>query len=125
MNTIYLVGKITNMDSRFSKGGVPILNFGMADNKTAKKTGVKQFYNCVLFGKGAEILCNYAKKGDTEAVSGKCEWQNYLKDDETRTVLKVIVSDFELCGEKRTENQKPMEEKEPFPKTAETEEIDF
>ena len=54
-----------------------------------------------------------------------CEWQNYLKDDETRTVLKVIVSDFELCGEKRTENQKPMEEKEPFPKTAETEEIDF
>ncbi len=122
MNTIYLVGKITNMDSRFSKGGMPILNFGMADNKTAKKTGVKQFYNCVLFGKGAETLCNYAKKGDTIAISGKCEWQQYLKDDETRTVLKVIVSDFELCG-KKTDEKAP---EEPFPKTAGTdEEIDF
>lgn len=123
MNTIYLVGKITNMDSRFSKGGMPILNFGMADNKTAKKTGVKQFYNCVLFGKSAETLCNYAKKGDTIAVSGKCEWQQYLKNDETRTVLKVIVSDFELCGEKKPDEKPP---EEPFPKTAETdEEIDF
>lgn len=95
---------------------MPILNFGMADNKTAKKTGVKQFYNCVLFGKGAEILCNYAKKGDTVAVSGKCEWQNYLKDDETRTVLKVIVSDFELCGEKGRKTRSPWKKKNLSPK---------
>lgn len=48
MNNVSITGRITRMIDSKSTDGYTILNFSIADNKTAKQTGRSQFFNCVI-----------------------------------------------------------------------------
>lgn len=66
MNNVSITGRITRMIDSKSTDGYTILNFSIADNKTAKQTGRSQFFNCVIFRQGADTMkksaLNYAVK---------------------------------------------------------------
>ena len=108
------------IDSK-STDGYTILNFSIADNKTAKQTGRSQFFNCVIFRQGADTMKKYAKVGDRISITGTMQWQDWNKSNFKKDVLKIIVDRFELCG--KAENEiTPEKEQEntldnpPFPK---------
>ena len=112
MNTVTIIGRITKMELSKSNDNYSILNFSIADNKTAKQTGKNQFFNCVIFRSGAETLANLAKVGDRIAVSGSMQWQDWKKTTTTLSILKILVDRFELCGAAPQKEQF----EEPFPK---------
>ena len=62
------------------------------------------FFNCVVFGKRAEVIDKYFSKGKAILCKGRME-QNRYQDKEwnNRTSWKFIVDDFEFC-EKKSDN---------------------
>lgn len=121
MNNVSITGRITRMIDSKSTDGYTILNFSIADNKTAKQTGRSQFFNCVIFRQGADTMKKYAKVGDRISITGTMQWQDWNKSNFKKDVLKIIVDRFELCG--KAENEiTPEKEQEntldnlPFPK---------
>lgn len=60
-------------------------SFSVATNRVWKKDGVKQesaeYHNVVAFGKSAELISQYLKKGDSILVEGRIQTRSW--DDKT------------------------------------------
>lgn len=66
------------------------------------------WFRCVMFGKRAEVVAKYFKKGSEIIVKGRME--SYRpKIDETRVSWNVRVDDFNFCGKN---DKKPMSSEE-------------
>lgn len=66
------VGK--DAELRRTQGGDPVLNFSLAVDNGKDRDGNKRepsWFDCAVWGKRAEALQSYIKKGDKLAVSGR------------------------------------------------------
>jgi len=62
-----------------------------------------KWYNAVLFGKRAEGLANYLKKGSLVQVIGYLEDQQYEKDGETKYITKLLIDEIFLLDTKSSD----------------------
>ncbi|MEK7463010.1 MAG: single-stranded DNA-binding protein, partial [Patescibacteria group bacterium] len=87
VNKAQLIGRITNdPEVRALPSGASVAKFGLATNRVYKtKEGEKketaQFHNCVAFGKLADIIKQWAKKGQEVYVDGRIEYRTWDKKD--------------------------------------------
>lgn len=59
------------------------------------------FFDCVIFGKRAEVISKYFRKGSEILVSGEGQIRSYEdKNGVKRKVYSVLASDFNFCGSK-------------------------
>ena len=101
-----------DVELRYTPQGTPIANFSVASN-TFRKRGETQeqktdWYNVTAFGKQAETLAKYLKKGSQILVRGKLSlsaWET--RSGEPRVNADVALQDFEFAGgaPKNTENR--------------------
>lgn len=105
MNNISIAGNLTkDAEVRYTPGGDPVSNFGIADNQGKDKPAI--FWNCSLFGKRAESLSQYLTKGQAVTVTGTIaerEWTD--KEGNKRKQMDVRVNDVALQGGKRESQQ--------------------
>ena len=93
--------------------GESVLNFSVGANEHWKnKSGEKQerceWFNCSLFGKRADALAPYLKKGSRVLIEGKLRTDKYEKGGETRYSTKVILSEIVMLdGKKEGGGAKP------------------
>lgn len=93
-------------ESRVLPGGETVTNFSMAVGKSWKnKDGEKQerttWVPVTTYGKLAEIVAKYARKGLQVRVTGEFQarkWQD--KDGNDRYSTDIIASDFQMFGGK-------------------------
>jgi len=93
-------------------GGDSVLNFSIGVNESWKgKDGSKQerveWMNCSLFGKRADALAQYLKKGSRILVEGRLRSDKYEKNGETRYSTKVILSEIVMLDGKKDGSAKP------------------
>ena len=107
MNQIIVIGNIgREPEMTFTPAGLAVTKFTIADNLPKRKDQEKpetQWFNAVAFGKTAETLSQYAKKGSKLYVSGKFHarpWQG--KDGIDHISLDLEVRDFQLLDSKPT-----------------------
>lgn len=100
MNKCILLGRITkDIDLNFAQGsGTAIAKFSLAVPRKFKK-GETDFLNIVAFGKTAETIAQYFKKGsmillETHAQSGSYD----AKDGTKRYTTDFIADNFEFVG---------------------------
>lgn len=110
MNKIDLVGRTTkDIELKILESGKVLANFSLAvDRRFKDKDGNRKvdFINIIAWGKPAETLSTYVKKGDRLGVSGRLETGSYEKEDGTKGyIAQVVVEDFDLLGTKRNEDQ--------------------
>ena len=89
MNRVDLTGRLTrNPEIRYSQGSSSIASFTVAVDRTVKKGDEwvrdADFIKCVAFGKTAEFIEKYFKKGSFIVVSGSIKTGSYDKDDGTK-----------------------------------------
>lgn len=104
-NKVIVVGNLTrDLELRFTPQGTAVAEFGIAINETWKKDGQKQeyvsFFDCTLFGKSAEGLADYLKKGRKILVDGKLR-QDRWEDEKTgqkRSKIKILVDRVTFLG---------------------------
>lgn len=103
LNKVFLYGNLTrDPELKALPSGIKVTSFSMATNRTYKdKNGAKQektdFHNIVAYGKPAELLAQYMKKGRPVFVEGRIEtrsWDDQSGAKKYRT--EIIVENFQF-----------------------------
>lgn len=74
LNSVELIGRVGNVNFSYLSDRTPVANYSVATNNTYKKNGETvtetEWHNCVAWGKTAEIINQYVKKGQLVRVEG-------------------------------------------------------
>jgi single-strand DNA-binding protein len=106
MNKVILIGRLTkDPEIRYSQSQEPlaIARFTVAVNKRFKREGEPDadFINCVSFGKAAEFMEKYFKRGMQIGITGRIQVRSYDANDGTkRWVTEVVVEEQEFTESK-------------------------
>lgn len=107
-NKVTLIGNIGNApEVKELNGGNKLAKFSLATNETYRnKAGEKvtdtQWHNLTAWGKTAEIVGKYLKKGSEVAIEGKLLNRNYTdKDGVKRYVTEIQVNELVMLGGKK------------------------
>lgn len=82
--------------------GIKVASFSLATNRSYKdKNGVKQeaveYHNVVAFGKQAELISQYMKKGNPIFVDGRIQTRSWDdKDGSKRYRTEIIIENFQF-----------------------------
>src|SRR3989344_4959357 len=108
LNKAQLIGRITNdPEIKALPSGISVAKFGLATNRTYKtKEGEKkettQFHNCVAFGKLADIIKQWAKKGQEVYVDGRIEYRSWDKKDGGKGYMtEIVMENFQMGAKAR------------------------
>lgn len=95
------IGNITrDIDVRYTPSGSAIANFSIAcndsykDKNSGEQVDATEFVNIVAFGKLAEIIGEYMKKGSKIYISGKLTTSKYEKEGQTHYSTKIKAEDM-------------------------------
>ena len=104
MNNVILMGRLTkDPDVRTSQNGVTSARFTLAVDRHSKTDpNAADFPSCVAFGKTAEVVRDYLKKGVKIALQGRIQTSSF-KDEEGKDVYRtdVVVLGVEFCERKQ------------------------
>ena len=68
------------------------------------------FFSCIVFGKLAEVIDRFFKKGSEIVVSGEMQCNPYEgKDGTKRYPWSLVVNQFDFCGSKK-DGDKPVDD---------------
>ena len=105
-NNVSLIGNLVADPEihRFESGNA-VANIRLAVNRVYMSDGVKHedtlFISCVIFGRRAETIAMYTKKGHRLSVSGELRADKYTnKAGVEVTAIKVVVNDFMFLTQK-------------------------
>ena len=97
MNKVIEIGRNTKEpELKFLAGnGTAICKFSIAVDRDYSKDKDKKevdFFNCVAFGKTAEYVANYARKGKLIAVDGRLQTGNYTNKQNVKVYTTDIIA---------------------------------
>ena len=100
MNIIILTGRLTrDPELKFGQSGKAYSRFTLAVDRPMQK-GEADFINCVAFGKTAELIGEYLRKGRKAGVTGRLQMGRYEVNGEKRTSYDVVVDNIEFLESK-------------------------
>ena len=106
LNKVLLYGNLTrDPELKALPSGGQVANFGMATNRVFKdKNGQKQevteFHNVVAFGRTAEVIAQYVKKGRPIYVEGRLQTRTWDDKESGKKVYRteIVVGDINLLS---------------------------
>jgi single-strand DNA-binding protein len=108
MNNITIAGQLgKDAELRFLTNGDPVASFSVADSQGKDKPTI--WWRCSLFGKRAQSLEEYLKKGQAVTVSGQITEREYQKDGATHKAMEIRVQDVALQGGRREAAPSPIQ----------------
>lgn len=117
MNKVILMGRLTkDPEVRYTNGGKAIGSFSIAVERRFKSEGQPEadFFTCVTFGKQAEFVEKYLKKGTKILLSGQIQNNNYEKDGVKHYNTQIVVDEIEFAESKRSQSEEPSSKDDGF-----------
>jgi single-strand DNA-binding protein len=104
LNKVFLYGNLTrDPELKALPSGGQVANFGLATNRVYKdKNGAKQeateFHNIVAFGRTAEVIAQYCKKGRPIFVEGRIQTRSWegKEDGKKQYRTEIVVDNFQF-----------------------------
>lgn len=102
LNKVQLYGNLTrDPELRALPSGQNVANFSIATNRVYKdKEGNKkeqaEFHNVVAFGRSADLIGQYMKKGRPLYVEGRIQTRTWEKDGQKQYRTEIIVESFQF-----------------------------
>lgn len=116
MNSVQLVGRLTrDPEMRYTDGGSAIARFSLAvDRRYKSENGsTADFPNCVAFGRTAEFIEKYFRKGMRMGCQGRIQTGSYTNNDGQKVyTTDVVVESCEFVESKAS--QQPEENNNGF-----------
>lgn len=105
MNFITVTGNLgKDAEKRALPDGTSVLSFSVADNGQGKDKPTL-WWDCSMWGKRADSLANFLRKGQQVTVVGQVTEREYTtKDGVTKKAFSVRVQDVALQGGKRDDD---------------------
>jgi single-strand DNA-binding protein len=102
LNKVLLYGNLTrDPEVRALPSGGQVVTFGLATNRSFKgKDGAQQeqteFHNIVAFGRLAEVMGQYLKKGRPVYVEGRLQTRSWEADGQKKYRTEIVVDNFQF-----------------------------
>ncbi len=109
LNKAFIIGNLTrDPELRSLPSGMSVASFGMATNRVWKnQQGEKQkdtqFHNIVVFGKQADSVAQYLKKGNSAMIEGRLQTRTWDSQDGTKKNRTEIVAERIQFGPKKAD----------------------
>lgn len=106
-NQVILMGNLTrDPNLSYTPNQTAVVEFGLAVNRKWNREDGSLgeevcFVECQMFGKRAEVVNKYFKKGDPIFVQGRLKQERWEKDGSTHSKMRVVVESFEFIGGKK------------------------
>lgn len=105
MNTTNQMGRLTkDLDLRYTGNGKAVASGTLAVTRNFKNgNGEREadFLNIVIWGKSAESLANYTRKGSLIGITGRLQSRSYDNSDNQKVyVTEIVVEDYTLAETK-------------------------
>ena len=120
INKALLYGNLTrDPEMKSLPSGISVASFSIATNRTYKdKNGAKQeavdYHNIVSFGKQAEVINQYLKKGSGVFIDGRIQTRSWEAQDGTkRSSTEVVASSVQFLTSKSGSGARPQEAEAP------------
>ncbi len=107
LNKVFIMGNLTrDPELRSLPSGASVTSFGVATNRVWKnQQGEKQedvqFHNVVVFGKQADTVAQYLKKGASVFIEGRMQTRTWDAQDGTKRNKTEIVAERVQFGPRR------------------------
>ncbi len=103
LNKVFLIGRLTrDPEVRTTPSGQTVANVGLATNRVwADASGRKEsteFHNIVFWGKLAEIVSNYLKKGALVMVEGRLQTRSWQDQSGNKRYATEVVAEGMQMG---------------------------
>ena len=104
LNRIMLIGRLTrDPELRQIQSGTSLCRFSIANNRIYSQNGERKeevsFFNCTAWGRLAEIVHQYCRKGKQVGVEGRLRhysWQD--NDGKKNSSVEVVAEQLQLLG---------------------------
>ena len=104
LNVVTLVGRLAQDAEMRQAGETVVSSFSIAVSDGFGEKAKTSFFNVNVWGKQAEALTKYLVKGTQVGVTGKLAQESWkTKDGETRYNVKVVATNIQLLGSKKSE----------------------
>ncbi len=104
-NKVFIMGNLTrDPELKYTPNGSAVASFGIATNRRwttpeGERREEAEFHNMVVWGKAAETINQYVKKGNPLFVEGRLKTQSWEGPDGVkRQRTEVIVENFQFLG---------------------------
>lgn len=110
INKVIAIGTMgKDPEVRQMANGNTVVNISIAvtekyKDKNGEKKEITEWINVVFFGKVAEIVAEYCKKGSQIYVEGKLKTEKYEKEGQTHYSTRVVANQVQLLGGKPSGN---------------------
>jgi single-strand DNA-binding protein len=107
LNKALLIGNLTrDPEVKALPSGIQVASFSLATNRVWKdKNGAKQesvdYHNVVVFGRQAEIVGQYLKKGSSVYVEGRMQTRSWDASDGSKKYRTEVIADKIQFGPRR------------------------
>lgn len=127
LNNVSVQGRFTaDPELRTTQSGKSVCSFTLANDQNFKDNAVN-WLDCVAWGKTAEFIEKYFKKGSQAIIQGALQTRQYEdKDGHNRKVTEIIVQNVYFCEKKIEKPNVDVEpEEQGFVYNDDTEELPF
>ena len=119
MNKIELIGRVSKEpELRYTPSNTAVSIFDIAVPRKFKNSKGEydvDFFNCKAFGKLADTISQYVKKGDKLGLTGSVYFSKYQdKDGNNRISIQVSIDDIDFLEHKKEVKEVKKEEKDLF-----------
>lgn len=121
INNVVIEGRMTkDPELRATSDGRSVTRFSVAVDRAYQKEGQREadFIGCVAFGKTAEFVDKYFKKGKGVSVIGNIRTDSYTNSKGERVFTTTVVADrvfFPVAPPKNDSADRPEEEQSSIP----------
>ena len=109
MNKVILIGRLGNDPEKSDVKGTAKVWFSLATTKRWKKDGQSQskteWHRIVAWGKLAEIMDQYLKKGSQVAIEGEINCRSYEEKGVKKYITEITADQMEMLGGKDKEEK--------------------
>ena len=107
MNKVALLGTITrDVEIKYTQSGTCIASFGVAYNEKRKDASgnyndVSHFFDVTAFGKRAETVNQYFRKGSRILIDGSLDFQQWTdQSGQKRSKVSIKLNDFDFIDKR-------------------------
>lgn len=121
LNKVLIAGNLTrDIETRYTPKGLAVGKFGIAINRKWKSDGGETkeevtFIDVDAFGRTAEVIAQYLKKGDPIFIEGRLkldQWED-KQTHQKRSKLCVVAESFQFAGQAKGDRSAPKPESTP------------
>ena len=114
VNVVVLIGRLTrDPELKSTNNGKHFCRFSLASNRQIYNRDTQEsrdevgFFDCVAWGKSAEILHKYVQKGRRICVEGSLRWSSWEHEGKKLSKVEINVEGFQFLDSKPEGQSEP------------------